>query len=467
MSSSSSTTPSSVLILGCGVFGLSTAYSLTEDPSYENTKITLIDRSTFPAPDGSSIDTSRIIRPDYADIAYARLGFEAQQRWRHEWWGEGVYHETGLALITNAEDHDGESKEGSEAGQTYMQKSMANVRKLGLKIGTNASDGDVQPLNDRRDIQSIFKQPDPNAEQGDAGDFGYVNWRSGWADAEGGMRNLHRKVVETGRVNFITAQVRHLLFSSSPNSSSVTGALLTTGEYITADLTILSTGAWTPSLLDLRGIASATGQILCYLTITDAEQEILGKNPTFLNESNGLFIIPPRNNILKVARHGYGYANQVSIPHPERPDADETITVSLPQTTYNDPHPPIPFEATQTCREFLAQAIPSLATRPFTHARLCWYTDTPKGDWLISYHPKYSNLFVATGGSGHGYKFLPVIGDKIVQCIKGNTPVDFREKWRWPSERAVENHVWTNDWRGGEKGMVLAEELTKGRPSRL
>lgn len=458
-----SSTPSSILILGSGVFGLSTAYSLTQDPLFKDTKITLIDRSTFPAPDGSSIDTSRIIRADYADIAYSRLGFEAQERWRHEWWGDGVYHETGLALVTNAEGHDGTSSGDSAAGESYMQRSMDNVRKLGLNIGTKDTGGDVQPLKDKEEIQKIFQQPDQNPNAGSTGDFGYVNWRSGWADAEGGMRILYQKVKETGRVNFVIGQVKHLMYSQS-NQPSVDGAVLATGEQLTADLTIVATGAWTPSLIDLRGIASATGQILCYLPITDAEQAVLERNPTIINESTGHFIIPPKDNLLKLALHGYGYANLIDIPHPEQPcSTTEMIKVSLPQTSHDEPNPPIPASAIQTCRSFLAQTIPSLADREFSHARLCWYTDTLSGDWLIDFHPKYSGLFVATGGSGHAYKFLPVVGDKIVQCIKGSPPEGFKEKWKWPRERAVEDQVFTNDWRGGTKGMYLAEELAKGR----
>lgn len=65
------------------------------------------------------------------------------------------------------------------------------------------------------------------------------------------------------------------------------------------------------------------------------------------------------------------------------------------------------------CRQALSEIIPSLATRPFNKTRLCWYTDTPTGDFIITYHPSHPNLFLATGGSGHGYKFLPVIGDEV------------------------------------------------------
>jgi hypothetical protein len=47
--------PSSILIIGSGVFGLSTADSLCQRPEYADTKIVLIDRLPFPAPDSASV----------------------------------------------------------------------------------------------------------------------------------------------------------------------------------------------------------------------------------------------------------------------------------------------------------------------------------------------------------------------------------------------------------------------------
>ncbi|THV81113.1 FAD dependent oxidoreductase [Aureobasidium pullulans] len=459
--------PKSVLILGSGVFGLSTAYSLTQNPKFANTSITLVDRSAFPAPDGASIDSSRIVRPDYADLPYARLAIEAQARWRNEWWGQqDVYHEPGLAVVVNKDESDNGN---GDLGRKYMRDSMANVERCGLKPGKKSEGGEIEAMETQSDIRNIFRD-NTNAAQETAvaaaaatgkggssvGDFGYVNWRSGWADAEKGMRVLRARVEETNRVNFLHASVSRLQFSND----AVTGCETDDGRVLTADLVVLATGAWTPALLDLRGRCSATGQILSYIKISDAEQEALGERPTLLNESSGLFIIPPVNNVLKVARHGYGYCNPVSIPHPEDPSLGK-ITVSLPRTHISHPGLEIPSEGKKALRSFLAAVYPSLATRPFISTRICWYTDTPRGDWLLSYHPRYKNLFVATGGSGHAYKFLPVVGDKVVDCLLGNPPAEFKDKWAWP-ERDLEDQVWTKDWRGGVKGMVLEDELQKG-----
>ena len=457
------TPPSSILIIGSGVFGLGTAYALTQRKQYQNSKITLLERLPFPAPDGSSIDSSRIVRADYADPAYTLLMQETYPYWRSTLFGEaGRYTEAGLCIVMD-DDYD--------LGRRYMNASLENVEaKLGLKRGRRGEGGQVEVLGDEGAVKRVMRNMG-----GEVGKQGYVNCTSGWSHAEDGVRYLRSLVEATGRVDFQTKEVSRLLFS--PDHSSVLGIQTTTSEEITADLTILATGAWTPSLLDLRGIASANGQIMAYLNLTAEEQEALGSNPTLLNESSGMFIIPPRDRVLKVARHGYGYANPVTIPHPEKPaNSGETITVSLPYTkTANDPTHSIPPEGLTALRAFLAKTIPSLASRPFTHTRICWYTDTPASDWLITHHPTYKGLFLATGGSGHGYKFLPIIGERIVDVLEGKDRDELgrvlREKWQWPRERVRggvgncgdgkggEGHVWTDDWRGGRKGMVLAEEM--------
>jgi sarcosine oxidase / L-pipecolate oxidase len=444
--------PSSILIIGSGVFGLSTALALSTRPSFKNTSITLLDRSPFPSPDGSSIDTSRIIRADYSDPAYASLAASAQEVWRQQGdddlGGQGRYSESGLVVVADK----------GKQGEKYVRDSLDNVRSL---LGPRASTC-IHELKTRPEINAAV------GTGGGSGDWGYVNTLSGWADAEEGMKWLRRKAESTGRIKFVTGEAISLL--TSPCKTKVLGAKLKDSSTLYADLVILAAGAWTPSLIDLRGRATATGQVLCYLPLSPSEQERLGKMPVLLNMSSGMFIIPPRNRVLKVARHSYGYSNPVSIPHPlsstpapakEEQEEEERITVSIPRTAWDDASLSVPPDGQAACRAALREMIPELADRPFSRGKVCWYTDTPDGNFLIDFHPGYENLFLATGGSGHGYKFLPVIGERIVDVLVGEGG-ELREKWRWRAE-AVVNVVTEDGSRGGSPGMILDEELKKGK----
>ncbi|KAF1983724.1 FAD dependent oxidoreductase [Aulographum hederae CBS 113979] len=465
--------PESILIIGAGVFGLSTADALSRDPDYKDTKITLVERHSFPAPDGASIDTSRIIRADYADPAYASLALAAQEQWRGDFGADGRYHESSLGLTADPGKED------------YVAKSLENVLALEELAKTTSGGGSIKPirvLDSPEEITSVTRTG------GSSGTHGYLNPNSGWADAEASMRYLYNRVRATNRITFVTASVTRLLFSSGP-VPRVLGALLADGSRLTASLTILAAGAWTPSLLDLRGVLRATGQILAYIPLTEQEQAHLAQTPVQLNMSSGMFIIPPPpptsstpspealergvprpHAFLKVARHGHGYSNPVTIPYPEPPREGErqekTITISLPQTSPSTAYASqaIPSEGTTACRtalrSFLSPSSP-IPSRPFTHTRLCHYADTRSGDFILSFHPAYAkSLFVASGGNGHAFKFLPVIGERVVECLRGRCPAEFREKWAWPGW--VEEGKWEGDGsRGGAKGMVLEEEMRR------
>lgn len=77
----------------------------------------------------------------------------------------------------------------------------------------------------------------------------------------------------------------------------------------------------------------------------------------------------------------------------------------------------------------------------------------------MDYHPDCSNLFLATGGSGHGFKFFPIIGERIVDAVEGCLEPEFRQLWRW-NEEAVDGFQTTEDEsRGGKKGMNMYEEV--------
>ncbi|CAJ2505135.1 Uu.00g125290.m01.CDS01 [Anthostomella pinea] len=521
--------PSSILIIGSGAFGLSTAWTLTQRPEFSQTRLTILDRSpepgVFPARDAASIDSSRIIRADYADPAYASLASRASEHWRRKTTNpaddlgrEGRYSESGLLLAADAGNGDtvrvlggaektqdgntdGKNKDGVAAPRTvptalgYAKRSWVNALALAQREG--------------RPLDSIRMLPSPRAighisgTGGEFADWGYLNEGSGWADAERCMDWLYRRVLATNRVEFVNGTAERL---ETASDGRVTGATMKPsaedGESsrLSADLVIVAAGAWTPSLLDLQSQAVATGQVLAYMHITEEEQAKLEKIPVLLNMSTGHFIIPPCDGVLKVARHGYGYLNPKTVtskplgPHPSSNTKSEPTTtntsktdtntnsrpqtISQPHTHLNDPTLAIPPEGEQDLRRALRRLVPwpALHDRPFFRTRLCWYTDTSTGDWIVDYVPgRQGSIFIATGGSGHAFKFLPVLGDSVVDCIVGRRPPEFADKWAWrggggalsrsdgnAAEEDVEESIATEDGsRGGRTGLILQEELDR------
>lgn len=88
--------------------------------------------------------------------------------------------------------------------------------------------------------------------------------------------------------------------------------------------------------------------------------------------------------------------------------------------------------------------------------------NSPAADFIVSYHPSYEGLFLATGGSGHAYKFFPILGDKIVDALEGTLDAELSELWKWPEARSEAEFDGTEDGsRSGFKGLVLMDELAK------
>lgn len=464
MSPSAPSPPSSILIVGAGVFGLSTVLPLLLSPRYIHTRITILDThaplpSLTPSeshnPHAASIDNSRIIRADYSNPLYTVLALKAQQTWRNKYAKHGIYRESGVAIVG----------EKGRSGREYIEKSRSNV---GSQIHSHG-EGRIQNLGSQEDIKAALKT------DGSSGSAGYINCGSGWADAAAAMANVRRRVnEEAGKqrrqiwrrgkaVELVYDNARHSAHTSGTESKrpKVTGVRLESGETLQADLVILAAGAWTGALVDLRGRAEATAQVLAYISLTPGERSQLQSMPVLLNLGTGLFAIPPSpaaDSLFKVARHGYGYRNPTPIIDPA---TGESRIVSLPSSHFS----PIPSEGSIALREFLKDLVPWLAERPFTHTRMCWYTDTPTGDFIVDFHPEIEGLFLATGGSGHAFKFLPVIGEKVMEALEGMLDSELRSLWAWPE--AVHGFSGTEDGsRGGGKGMLLREEWERGKESK-
>ena len=82
-------------------------------------------------------------------------------------------------------------------------------------------------------------------------------------------------------------------------------------------------------------------------------------------------------------------------------------------------------------RRFLHDTFPALADAPVVYTRLCLYADTQDEDFWIAPDPERAGLTVAGGGSGHGFKFAPVLGDLIADAATDvvNPTLD-RFRWR-------------------------------------
>lgn len=77
-------------------------------------------------------------------------------------------------------------------------------------------------------------------------------------------------------------------------------------------------------------------------------------------------------------------------------------------------------------RAFLAERFPALAEAPLVESRVCQYENTSSGDFLIDRHPDLANVWLVGGGSGHGFKHGPMVGEHVTALIEGGVSVEER-----------------------------------------
>ncbi|THU85714.1 FAD dependent oxidoreductase [Dendrothele bispora CBS 962.96] len=372
-----------IVIIGAGCFGISTAYHLSKRGF---TDITVIDRSeTLPAKDGSSNDFNRIVRTSYSDNVYTVLAKEAIEIWKDRTvWEDDSYHECGVLVLA------------SRVSDSFVDESYINDKNQGSRVDN---------LPDAEAIKKVFPPHVPVSSFND--NRGYMNHDGGWADAGKAVSYLTSKVKSMG----VKVNGGHTVKCLRRRNNITTGVECEDGTVFEASKVVIATGSWTSSVfrdIGLKEKCLATGQVIAMIQLTKEEADRYRQTPVVLNFATGFYCFPPTDShIVKLAIHAPGFTHTVD-------------NVSTPRTIITNPEDglAIPKKSVLALREHLRTVYPELAGKPFKSTRLCWYNDSPDGDWIIGPHPEDGSLIFATAGSGHAFKFFPVIGRLVADAIQ-------------------------------------------------
>ncbi|GJN85763.1 hypothetical protein PLIIFM63780_009337 [Purpureocillium lilacinum] len=432
---------SKIVIIGAGVFGLSTARQLALE-GYKN--IVILDRHVPPAPDASSNDISRAIRFDYADGDYLDVAYEAYLEWSRSPRYKDIFVPTPIIIA---------STEGTK-GSSYLKGTTSQFERRGLPWTT---------LGDANAARKVF--PLLTGPLAAKPFVGYFNNAAGWADASKTLIQLRDDCLDLG-VSFICGSTGTVTgLETDGTGGNITAARTRAGDVVQGDYFILAAGAWNSALVPMYNSVLATGQVLAYVRLTEAEMQKYEKLPIYLNFSTGWFNFPPHKDtqLLKVAIHGWGYTRQ-----PDENDGGAGATRSVQSTPPAKPRRQrvnfAPQDGEARLRDGLREMLPELADRAFERTAVCWYTDTPSGDFIMDYHPDHRNLFVGGAGSGHAFKFAPVLGKYMSLAIKKELPPNLAKKWRFRTEYADKGmDVFLGDGsRGGPERRELGQEERAG-----
>lgn len=322
----------------------------------------------------ASEDTSRIIRNDYAgDTFHTTWADEAIEGW-HRWnteSGVSLFSPVGLANLTLAP-----MDTTSFAGASH--RSLPNTHRL-----------DPVAISDMLGFLTPGRFVD-----------GYLNAAAGWANAPEALRQMERWC-EIADVAIVPERVAQI-------GDGWVG--LADDGLLRADRVVVAAGAWTPTLVpESRELLIPAGQPVLYLR--PAEPTAFSDVPVWALDLalSGFYGFPANaDGIVKVGHHGPG------------------ITRRLGATS-------VPEAVVARFREFFRESVPALAGAAIERSRLCFYCDAPEGRFIVDAVPGRKRVFVAAGGSGHGFKFAPVLGDLIAAVVDDDDhPRRPHTAWRPP-----------------------------------
>jgi len=99
--------------------------------------------------------------------------------------------------------------------------------------------------------------------------------------------------------------------------------------------------------------------------------------------------------------------------HGERVDPDTQSRIVSPAMT-------------ELVRKYVARRFPALKGAPIVETHICQYENTSNGDFLIDRHPEMENVWFAGGGSGHGFKHGPAVGEYVTKQLLDGAPAEAR-----------------------------------------
>jgi len=355
--------PYDVAVVGSGVFGAWIAHRLVE----AGRRVALLDAYGPGNARSSSGGQTRVIRMAYGDKEiYTRWSMRSLELWKSAFGklGRAFFQPIGVLWMARTED-------------PLTMASLDTLRRL--------------RVNHERLERSELTRRWPQI------DFGPITWAihepgSGVLMAFHAVQAVVNAAIGMG-VDYLQEQV------VPPAGKGRLDALSTrSGRTVSAGTYVFACGPWLPKVFpDLLGERIfPTRQEVFYFGPPAGDGRFRAEAmPVWADFSEEIYGIPDlRGRGFKVApdRHGAEF------------DPDTGVRVTTPETLAG-------------VRDFVARRFPALKDAPVVGSEVCQYENTSNGDFLIDRHPERDNVWLVGGGSGHGYKHGPAVGEYVAARI--------------------------------------------------
>lgn len=347
-----------VAVIGAGVFGAWTAYSLRKSGA----SVLLLDEYGPSNARASSGGESRIIRMGYGPSEiYTRWSMRALPMWQQLFAEAGqpqLFQRTGVLWMAQADD-------------AYMRETLAMLEKTKAKFEKLSA-----PEVRARYRQIVF----------DEGMWAIFEPDSGVLLA----RRAVQAVVEQARKNGVEYRTEAVFGPMGEGRLTAVGTR--SGETIAAGAFVFACGPWLPKVFPqiIGDRIFPSRQEVFFFGVPAGETRFSQPAmPTWISlgdEYYGTPDIESRGFKIALDRHG------------EKVDPDTQSRIASA-------------EGAEAARKYLARRFPALKDAPVVETRVCQYENTSNGDFLVDKHPQFENVWFVGGGSGHGFKHGPSMGE--------------------------------------------------------
>ena len=359
-----------VAVIGAGAFGGWTALHLQE----RGARVTLLDAWGPGNSRASSGGETRVMRGTYGpDQPYTQMAARALKLWQkyERRWRRRFLHRTGVLWMAPAHD------------DAFERGSLKSLRSAKIKFQELSSP------------QLRKRWPQINFE---AIEWGIFEPECGYLDA----RASCQAVVEA----FIAAGGKYQQLAVVANGledAPLRGIALSDGSRLKADYYVFACGPWLGKIFPktVGDLVHPTKQDIFFFGTPPGDDRFSDRHLPVWGDHCGRFRYGIPGALSADARRGFKIADDTRGPAFDPTSGERVI----------DP------ETLRDIREYVAFRFPALKDAPLLETRVCQYEQTPDGHFIIDHHPAQDNVWIAGGGSGHGFKHGPAVGEMMAELI--------------------------------------------------
>jgi sarcosine oxidase len=355
-----------IAVVGAGAFGGWTALHLLE----RGARVTLLDAWGPGNSRASSGGETRIMRATYGpDQPYTEMAARALKLWQkyERRWKRQFLHRTGVLWMANSSD------------DSFERGSLPVLRDAGINF---------HELSGRE-----MKKRWPQINLADVR-WGIYEPECGYLDARTSCQAVVDAFINQGGI------LRQLaVLPEGLEDATLRRLILSGGSRLTADHYVFACGPWMGKLFPetLGNVIRSTKQDIFFFGPPAGDHRFTDTDlPVWGDHGDRFFYGIPGSN-----RRGFKVA-------------DDTRGTSFDPTTGER----VISQATlKRAREYLAFRFPAMKNAPLIESRVCQYEQTPDSHFIMDRHPRMDNVWLLGGGSGHGFKHGPALGEQLAELV--------------------------------------------------